>query len=90
MRSSQKICLHGKYFYNKFYPVGLLSGFLELVDDGVELIGLVLEGLHLLPDGVHGCCCGGLLEMYFIIIRENRRDVPHWRGERRATVLRSR
>ena len=51
---SQKISLHGKYFYNKFYPVGLLSGFLELVDDGVELIGLVLEGLHLLPDGVHG------------------------------------
>merc|ERR550532_2159990 len=57
------------------YPVGLFCGLLELVDDGVELIGLVLAGLHLLPDGVHGCCCGG---------------GGLWRGERRATVLRSR
>merc|ERR1712079_868913 len=39
-------------------PVGLLGGLLEAVDDGVETIRLVLEGLHLLPDGVHddGCC----------------------------------
>ena len=34
--------------------VGLLGGIFELLDDGVELVGLVLEGLHLLPDGVHG------------------------------------
>ena len=37
--------------------VGLLGGIFELLDDGVELVGLVLEGLHLLPDGVHGDGC---------------------------------
>ena len=34
--------------------VSLFGGILELLDDGVELVCLVLEGLHLLPDGVHG------------------------------------
>merc|ERR1719297_651244 len=34
--------------------VGFLGVFLELPDDGVELVSLVLQGLHLLPDGVHG------------------------------------
>merc|ERR1719211_925711 len=40
------VCLVG-------HPVGLLGGLVELVDDGVELVSLVLQGLHLLPDGVH-------------------------------------
>merc|ERR1712008_115723 len=35
-------------------PVGLLGLVLEAIDDGVEAVGLRLEGLHLLPDGVHG------------------------------------
>ena len=34
--------------------VCLLGGIFELLDDGVQLVRLVLEGLHLLPDGVHG------------------------------------
>ena len=34
--------------------VSLFGGILELLDDGVELVRLVLEGLHLLPNGVHG------------------------------------
>merc|ERR1719297_758349 len=33
--------------------IGLLGVLLELPDDGVELVSLVLQGLHLLPDGVH-------------------------------------
>ena len=39
-------------------PVVLLGGILELLDGGVEAIGLSLQRLHLLPDGVHG---GGLV-----------------------------
>ena len=51
---------------NNCYPVGLFCRLLELIDDGVELIRLVLQGLHLLPDCVHGGV--GLLEIYLIII----------------------
>merc|ERR1712086_308392 len=40
-------------------PVGLLGLVLEALDDGVEAVGLRLEGLHLLPDGVHGCVSAG-------------------------------
>ena len=40
--------------------VCLLGGIFELLDDGVELVRLVLEGLHLLPDGVHGVGGAGL------------------------------
>ena len=42
-------------------PVGLLGLLLEPLDDGVEGVGLSLEGLHLLPDGVHGC--GGVARL---------------------------
>ena len=34
--------------------VCLFGGVLELLDDGVQLVRLVLQRLHLLPDGVHG------------------------------------
>ena len=33
--------------------VRLLGGVLELADDGVQLVCLVLDRLHLLSDGVH-------------------------------------
>ena len=34
--------------------VCLFGGVLKLLDDGVQLVRLVLQRLHLLPDGVHG------------------------------------
>ena len=40
--------------------VVFLGGILELPDGGVQTVGLALEALHLLPDGVHGAGAGGL------------------------------
>ena len=34
--------------------VGLRGLLLELLDDGEQTLGLILQRLHLLPDGVHG------------------------------------
>ena len=40
------------------HGIGLLGGILELPDDGVQLVGLILQRLHLLANGVHLDCAG--------------------------------
>merc|ERR1711884_889194 len=54
--------------------IGLLGVLLELPDDGVELVSLVLQGLHLLPDGVHCVVVAGESEVR--VVERSVRDSP--------------